>query len=102
VRGESRAKSLSNVEAVELARARGAKIRYDSEAEAPFFTYFDRPRTYDDAVEHVVWFENARSVDAMLRLVTEYGLRGASVWNIMKYFPSLWLVMNSLFKIRHG
>lgn len=102
VRGESRAKSLSNVEAVELARARGAKIRYDSEAEAPFFTYFDRPRTYDDAVEHVVWFENARSVDAMLRLVSEYGLRGASVWNIMKYFPSLWLVMNSLFKIRHG
>ena len=80
----------------------GAKIEYDEESEAPFFSYYDRPVTYDDAVEHVVWFENARSADAMLRLIPEYGLNGASVWNIMKYFPSLWLVMNSLFKIRHG
>ena len=100
VRGESRAKTLSNTDAVELARMRGAAIQYDETAAAPYFTYFDRPVTYDDAVEHIVWFENARSVDTMLRLVSEYGLNGASVWNVMKYFPSLWLVMNSLFKIR--
>ena len=101
VRGESRAKSLSNTEAVELARSKGVEIKFDTEAAAPYFTFYDRPQTYDDALQHVVWFENARSVDEMLRLIPEYGLNGASVWNIMKYFPSLWLVMNSLFKIRH-
>lgn len=100
VRGESRAKSLSNEEAVELARSKNAVIEFDESAKAPFFRYYDRPATYADAVEHIVWFENARSVDAMARLVSEYGLNGASVWNIMKYFPQLWFVLHSLYNIR--
>ena len=100
VRGESRAKSLSNVEAVDLARRKNARIEFDEEAAAPTFSYFDRPTNFADAVEHVVWFENARSIDAKLRLISDYGLNGASVWNVMKYFPSLWLLVNSLFTIR--
>ena len=100
VRGESRAQSLSNEEAVELARSKNAAIEFDEISKAPFFRYFDRPATYADAVEHVVWFENARSVDAMARLVSEFGLNGVSVWNIMKYFPQMWLVLNSLYKIQ--
>ncbi|MBE6625653.1 MAG: LysM peptidoglycan-binding domain-containing protein [Ruminococcaceae bacterium] len=100
VRGESKARSLGNVEAVQLALDRGVAIEYDDVAQAPYFTYYDRPETYDDAVEHIVWFGNARSSDAMLRLVSEYGLDGAGVWNIMKYFPALWSVMNSLYTIR--
>lgn len=100
VRGESRAQSLSNTAAVGRARERQAAIQYDMTAEAPFFTYFDRPETYADAVEHIVWFQNARSAEAILRLVSEYGLRGAGVWNIMQYFPSLWTVMNQLYTIR--
>lgn len=100
VRGESRARSLSNAEAVDLARSKNAVIEFDEESSAPFFRYYDRPATYSDAVEHEVWFENARSVDSMLRLVNEYSLNGASVWNIMKYFPQLWSVLNSLYRIR--
>lgn len=99
VRGESRAQSLSNTAAVNRARERQAAIQYDETAEAPFFTYFDRPQTYADAVEHIVWFQNARSAEAILRLVSEYGIRGAGVWNIMRYFPSLWTVMNRLYTI---
>ncbi|MBP3378943.1 MAG: LysM peptidoglycan-binding domain-containing protein [Clostridia bacterium] len=100
VRGESKARSLGNVEAVQLALDRGAAIEYDETAQSPYFTYYDRPQTYNDAVEHIVWFGNGRSSEAMLRLVSEYGLNGAGVWNIMKYFPSLWTVMNSLYTIR--
>ncbi|MBR5252827.1 MAG: LysM peptidoglycan-binding domain-containing protein, partial [Clostridia bacterium] len=100
VRGESKANSLGNVEAVQLALDRGVSIEYDQTAQAPFFTYYDRPETYDDAIEHIVWFGDARSSEAMLRLVSEYGLDGTGVWNIMKYFPSLWSVMNSLYSIR--
>ena len=99
VRGESKAQSLGNTAAVDLALAKKAEIRYDEGADAPFFTYYDRPETYSDAVEHVVWFEDARSVEAMLRLVNEYGMYGAGVWNITRYFPSLWNVMNSLYSI---
>ncbi|MBE6616876.1 MAG: LysM peptidoglycan-binding domain-containing protein [Ruminococcaceae bacterium] len=100
VRGESKADSLGNVEAVQLALNRCASIEYDEAAESPLFTYYDRPVTYDDAVEHIVWFGNARSSEAMLRLVSEYGLDGAGVWNIMRYFPALWTVMNRLYSIR--
>ncbi len=100
VRGETMAQSLSNQAALERAESRRAAIRYDEEAGAPFFTYYDRPESFQDAVEHVVWFENARSSEALLRLVNEYGLRGAGVWNIMRYFPSLWNVMNALYTIR--
>lgn len=100
VRGESRAESLSNVEAVNRAGTRNAAIEFDETAKSPFYTYYDRPETYVDAVEHVVWFENARSVDASLRLISEYGLNGASIWNIMRYFPALWTVLNSLYSIR--
>lgn len=99
VRGESKARSLGNVEAVSLALAKNAQINYDEVAQAPYFSYYDRPETYSDAVEHIVWFEDARSADAMLRLVDEYGMYGAGVWNITKFFPSLWLVMNSLYSI---
>lgn len=100
VRGESKAESLSNTEAVELAGDKNASILFDETAKAPFFSYYDRPQSYSDAVEHVVWFQNARSAEAMLQLVPEYAISGGSVWNIMRYFPSLWLVANSLFNIR--
>lgn len=100
VRGETRAQSLGNVQAVERALDRNAAIEYDETAQAPFYTYYDRPETYADAVEHIVWFENARSSEAMLRLVAEYGMTGAGVWNIMRYFPAFWLVANQLYTIR--
>ena len=50
-------------------------------------------------VEHVVWFDDARSIDQKLRLLEEYTLTGGSVWNIMRYFPQLWLVLNSLYTV---
>ncbi|MCI9449537.1 MAG: LysM peptidoglycan-binding domain-containing protein [Clostridiales bacterium] len=100
VRGESRARSLSNVEAVDLAREKNAAIEFDSTAMSPFFRYYDRPQSFADAVEHIVWFENARSVEAMLQLVSENSLNGASVWNIMRYFPAMWSVLNALYSIR--
>jgi len=96
VRGESRARSLGNQEAVDLARTNGGIIRYDENAQAPYFTY----SAGNPAVNHVVWFQNARSYDALLRLVNEYGLWGAGIWNIMRFDPALWLVMNSLYTIR--
>lgn len=97
VRGKTVAKSVSNVEAVNLAGDKNAQIQFDSIAQAPFFTYFDRVN--NQVQEHVVWFEDARSINAKLELISEYNLKGASIWNIMKYFPQNWLVFNSLYNI---
>ena len=95
VRGESQAESLSNVEAVNRAVRQNAAIEFDPTAQAPFYRYYDA-----QGRQHEVWFEDARSVQAKLRLSQEYGTRGVSYWNVMKYFPQNWLVLNSLYNIR--
>jgi spore germination protein len=94
VQGESRAESISNVEAVELARRYGAEILFDEEAKAPYFNYTD-----ENGREHQVWFEDAESIDAKLRLINQYGLKGAGYWNLMRPFPENWAVLNNLYDI---
>ena len=91
----SRARSLSNVEAVRLAWNRRASIRYDQQAQAPWFRYVD-----DQGAEHEVWFEDARSIQAKLGLALEYGLYGVGYWNLDRPFPQNWVVLNAVADIR--
>ena len=94
VQGESRARSLGNQEAVELAIRVGAPIEYDEVAQSPFFRYFD-----ERGAEHEVWFEDARSVEAKARLAAEFGFLGLGFWNLMKFFPASWAVLDTLFTL---
>lgn len=89
------ARTVTNTGAVELAWRRGAVIQYDMTSQAPFFYYYD-----ERGRQHVVWFEDARSVFAKLSLVNEYRLGGVSYWTIMNYFPQNWLVLRNVFNIR--
>ena len=91
--GQSRARTVGNVQAVEQAIQVGAPIQYDETAQSPHYNY------WRDRAEHEVWFEDARSIRAKLALAGEYRLRGVSIWNIMRYFPQLWLVLNNLYEI---
>ncbi len=100
VMGETVARSLSNVDAVALAKEKNAAIEFDETAASPYYHYFTREN--GRSAEHVVWFQDARSVAAMLGLVEEYGLRGTTVWNMMRYFPQLWTVLNNTFRIRRA
>lgn len=81
VQGESKAEKLTNYQALARAEYYGVNVEYDEEAQAPFFTY-----TAPDGSEHIVWFENEQSWLARLALVSEYGLAGISIWNIMHIF----------------
>lgn len=95
VQGESKATSISSQQAVALARKYGISIQYDSRSQAPWFHYTD-----ERGIKHEVWFEDARSIQAKLALISEYGLVGAGYWNLMRDFPQNWLVLSSLYKIR--
>ena len=99
VAGESRARSLGNEQAVREAWEVGARIDYDATSQAPNYRYFARDEN-GRAVEHEVWFEDARSTQAMLSLVPEFGLNGIAVWNLMRPFVGMWLVLNSEYTIR--
>ena len=95
--GETFAKSISNQAAVEQAARYGVEIQYDQTAQAPWFTY-----TASDGIQHVVWFEDARSMSAKLRLISEYGLYGAGYWNLMRPNPQGWAVLNALYEVADG
>ena len=94
-RGVTAARSISNGTAVRLAIDHRVEIQYDERAQAPYFHY-----TAGDGTVHEVWFEDARSTEAKLRLVTEYGFHGAGYWNLMRPFPQGWVVLNALFNVR--
>ena len=88
------AKSLAPQEATRLAISADAQILYEEEQQAPYFYYTDKTG------EHVVWFEDARSVAAKYALAAQYGLYGVSFWNLMRPFPQSWLVLNNRYQIR--
>ena len=92
-RGVTKAKTIGNVEAVQLAIRYGAEIMYDQTAQTPYFRYSDL------GVEHEVWFEDARSLQAKMELVYEYNLRGISFWQIMQLLRINWLLVENNFMV---
>jgi spore germination protein len=92
--GVSKGLAITSNAAVELSKDVGAAIYYDEVSETAFFQYIlDR--------EYIVRFRDARSINAYLNLVNEFGLSGISIWNIMQFYPQLWLVVNSLYEIEN-
>lgn len=94
VRGESRADSISNPEAIGLARRHGREILFDNETMTPHFNYTD-----GNGKEHEVWFEDARSMKAKYDLVREFSLKGMGYWNLMRPFKQNWSLLNAMFNI---
>jgi spore germination protein len=94
VRGTTEATIIGNNEAIEIAAKNKAEIKFDPIAMSPFFYYTDVLGN-----PHVVWFEDARSIEAKLKLIDEYKLLGAGYWNLMRNFPANWSVLNSLYII---
>lgn len=92
VKGDA-ARVVGNEGAVRLAAERGARIEYDETAQTPYFYY------WENGAQHVVWFEDARSIYAKTELISEYGLRGAGYWNLMQRFDQNWALLAYLFRI---
>ena len=92
--GTTRARSLSNEEAVRLAADCGAEIRYDEASQTPWFPYTDSA-----GQAHEVWFEDVRSSRAKFALAAEYGLRGFGYWNFMRPFTANFCLLNALFRL---
>lgn len=92
VLGESRGIAISSNSAVELSGDVNAVIHYDDISKTAYFGFItDR--------EYIVRFRDARSIYEYLNLVDEFELNGISIWNIMQFYPQLWLVVNALYDI---
>lgn len=95
VQGESRAAALSTEAAIRLARERNAAIEYDNTAQSPHFTFYDEERK-----QHIVWFEDARSLQAKFNLVKQHGLRGISYWKLGIEANTNWYLLSENFSVK--
>lgn len=95
--GISSVYSLTLDRAIDLARNEGAVINFDEISQTPFFRY--TINSNGNPIEHIVWFIDSRTVNALLGLVSKFELLGTGIWNIMIYNPQLWLVINSQYEI---
>lgn len=93
-RGVTRAQTIGNVQAVRIAIEQGAEIFFDELSQSPYFHY------REGGVEHEVWFEDVRSLQAKFNLIEEYGLRGCGYWQIMQWFRANWLLLRENFYIQ--
>ncbi|HJV46529.1 MAG TPA: glycoside hydrolase family 18 protein [Bacillota bacterium] len=88
------AKAVSPQEAIDVARRYNVPILYDPKAQAPHFGYSD-----EQGKRHIVWFEDARSIQAKFNLVKRLGLRGMSYWKLGLEFPQNWLLIDDNFNV---
>lgn len=94
VLGVSRGIAVTSNAAVELSKSVDAVINYDDLSKTAYFQYIlDK--------EYVVRFKDTRSIIEYLNLVKEFDLKGISIWNIMIFYPQLWLVVNALYDINN-
>lgn len=94
VQGGPYAEALSPQRAIELAKRYNAAIQYDYTAQAPYFNYYD-----DEGRSHIVWFEDARSIQAKFNLVKRLNLRGAGYWKLGLPFPQNWQLIGANFDV---
>jgi len=94
VRGTTKAESITNREAIELAVDFGVEIRFDETAKSPYFKYWQY------GIQHEVWYEDVKSIQAKYGLIKEFGLTGAGFWQLMSFYRPAWLLMEEMFQIR--
>lgn len=97
IRNETVAVTMGNVEAVQQAINYQAEILFDENAQSPYYYYYDQM-----GIQHVVWFEDVRSLEQKFGLIREYGLRGAGYWTIMPWFQANWELLGDRFVILSG
>lgn len=86
------AQSVSFTQAVDLALRYGVEIQFDEQAQTPYFYYTD------NGTQHVVWFDDPRSIDAKLQLIDDYRLAGASWWTVNRCYVPNWLVLQNMYE----
>lgn len=90
----TKATGIGNQEAIQIAAINGSEIQYSESAQAPFFRYFQ------NGIEHEVWFEDVRSIQAKYNLLDETNILGAGYWNVMRPFAQNWAYLSTRYNIK--
>lgn len=80
---------------VQLAMRDQLPIQFDVQSLTPSLKYYDR-----QGREHVIWFEDARSLQMKLQLVQKYNLAGIAAWELSESFPQFTQLVIDNFQIQ--
>ncbi len=93
IQGETAAEIIGNLTAAERAYLNNVQISFDDYSQNPFYNYTD------NSTEHIVWFEDVRSMKASYELIISSGIIGGGYWNFMRSFPQGYLLLSTMFNI---
>ena len=85
-----RAASVVHDDASGLSLTHDAPIQWDEAAQSPFFRY------NSGAEQHLVWFENNRSLQAKVELAREFGIGGVAIWRLGREDKDFFLFLSQL------
>ena len=93
--GVTAANIVTNDRAIQIAADKNLPIQFNETTQSPYFYYMD-----SDGILHIIWFNDARSFQAQVMLVTQYNLLGLSLWTIMKFNAQMWFIINTQYNIQ--
>ncbi len=95
--GRTSINSVTINTAIQIAYDADANIEFDPISQTPYFHYqFSFSAT---PINHIVWFIDPRSINALNKLIDKYHLQGSGIWNIMIYYQPLWSILNSQYEL---
>ncbi len=97
IRGYTKANSYTINAAINLAYLTDSTILFDEVSKTPYFSYEYESRT--DIIKHEVRFVDARTINEIIKLTIENALQGTGLWNIMSFYPQIWIMFNSIYRI---
>lgn len=79
--------------AIELAKYTGSMIEFNETTLSAYFRYIESEH------EYMAWFKDNRVIYPFIAYSQEYGFQGISIWNIMYFITSTWLMINAQYMI---
>lgn len=90
----TKADSLSNVEAMNIAKKYKVEIKRDTTSQTPYFNYEKEGKL------HVVHFDDACAINAKINLALDEDIKGLSIWTITTYYPQMYLLLDYYFSMK--
>jgi spore germination protein len=81
--------------AMNLAQRYNKEVIFDEETQTPMFAYVDAQGN-----NHEVWFENAQSIYAKIRLAWDLGIKGIALWRLGMEDESMWAMLRNQVVVR--
>lgn len=95
--GITKANAINLNSIIDLVKNLDLEIQFDEFSQTPYFYY--KQKAYGTTIQHVVWFIDSRTIDGLTEVFSKYSLMGTGVWNIMYFYPQIWLLISTQYDI---